>query len=47
MTEGITCFNCNSKNITIDQWYDSKLRTNVWKKKCRDCGFETTQYKPF
>lgn len=41
------CFNCDSKEITIDQYYDPQLRTTIWKLKCRKCGFETTQFKPF
>ena len=41
------CPHCASNEITIDQYYDFNLRTNVWELHCRDCGYETQQFKPF
>ena len=41
------CPICKSKEIEIQEKYDIHKRLEEWTLKCRHCGYEITQDKPF
>ena len=41
------CPICKRKKIEIRKEYDIHKRLDKWRLKCRNCGYELTQEKPF